>query len=114
DNEDSLRDFTFMPIEGQPTNDNINNLVEECSNAAASVPTSNGGRGHGHIGILMEDADYQMISHGHARFIVPVYPGDYLTTVNENNAAIREQQIAEHKVLVTDLKLTKALNPSSK
>jgi hypothetical protein len=66
DTEDSLKDFTFTPIEGQPTDEDINNLVEECSNAAASVPTSNGGGRHGHIGMLMEDADYQLISHGNA------------------------------------------------
>ena len=102
DMEDSLRDFTFTPIEGQPTDDDINTLVEECSNAAASVPTSNGGGRHGHIGMLMEDTEYQLISHRNAQFIVPVYPGAYPTTVDENNAAIRGRQIAEHKVLVTE------------
>ncbi|KAL7480237.1 hypothetical protein ACHAW6_005933 [Cyclotella cf. meneghiniana] len=102
DTEDSLKDFTFTPIEGQPTDEDINNLVEECSNAAASVPTSNGGGRHGHIGMLMEDADYQLISHGNAAFTVPVYPGAYPATVDENNAAVRERQIAEHKVLVIE------------
>lgn len=102
DTEDSLKDFTFTPIEGQPTDEDINNLVEECSNAAASVPTSNGGGRHGHIGMLMDDADYQLISHGNAAFTVPVYPGAYPATVDENNAAVRERQIAEHKVLVIE------------
>ena len=96
DTEDSLRDFTFKPIEGQPTDD-------ECSNAATSVPTSNGGGQHGHIGMLMDDTEYQLIPHRNAQFIVPVYPRVYPTTVDKNNAAIRGQQIAEHKVLVTEL-----------
>jgi hypothetical protein len=90
DTEDSLRDFTFTPIEGQPTNDDINTLIKECSNAAASVPISNRGGQHGHIGMLMEDAEYQQILHGNAQFIQPVYPGAYPSTVDENNAAIRE------------------------
>ena len=50
----------------------------------------------------MEDAEYQQILHGNAQFLVPVYPGAYPTTGNENNAAIRERQIAENKVLVTE------------
>ena len=104
DTKGSLRDFTFTLIKGQPTNDDINNLVEECSNAAASIPTSNRGGQHGHIGMLMKDAEYQLILHEHALFIVPVYPGAYRTTVEENNAAIRERQIAEHNVLVTEFK----------
>jgi hypothetical protein len=75
DTNDSLKDFTFTPIEGQPTDEDINNLVEECSNATGSVPSSNGGGRHWHIGMLMEDADYQLISHGNDAFTVPVYPG---------------------------------------
>jgi len=102
DTKDSLRDFTFTPIKGQPTNDDIKTLVEECSNATTSIPTSNRGGQHGHIRMLMEDAEYQQILHGNAQFIVPVYPGAYPIRVNKSNAAIRERQIAEHKVLVTE------------
>jgi hypothetical protein len=40
DTKDSLKDFTFTPIKGQPTDEDINNLVEECSNAAASCRRS--------------------------------------------------------------------------
>ncbi|KAL7478468.1 hypothetical protein ACHAW6_004234 [Cyclotella cf. meneghiniana] len=91
DTKDSLRDFTFMLIEGQPTDDDINNLVKECSKAAASVPTANKGGRHRHIGMQMEDTEYQLILHKHAPFIVPVYPGPYPKTVDENNAAISPQ-----------------------
>ncbi|KAL7480044.1 hypothetical protein ACHAW6_005747, partial [Cyclotella cf. meneghiniana] len=51
------------------------------TNAAAGTPTTLGGGNHGHV----------------AKFDPPTNPGAYPTTVNENNAAVHEKQVAEHK-----------------
>ena len=58
DTKDSLKNFTFAPIKGQPTNEDINKLVEECTNAASSVLVTIGRGQHRHIGMIFDEADY--------------------------------------------------------
>ena len=43
DTEDSPKDFEFTKIDGQPTDEDLNQLTKECINAAASISTTNGG-----------------------------------------------------------------------
>ena len=93
---DSLRDYEFTKIEGQPTDEDVNLLVKELSAAAASIPTTNGGGQHGHVGLIIDDAEYTTFSHNAEHFIDPVNPGPYPTVV-DNDAVVRERQIAEHK-----------------
>ncbi|KAL7483043.1 hypothetical protein ACHAW6_008694, partial [Cyclotella cf. meneghiniana] len=64
--------------------------------AAASIPTTNGGGQHGHVGLIIDDAEYTTFSHNAEHFIDPVNPGPYPTVV-DNDAVVRERQIAEHK-----------------
>jgi hypothetical protein len=56
----------------------------------------NGGRLHGHLGMLVEIAEYRTFSTGNEPFTVPTNPGAYPTTVNPD-AMVCELQIAEHK-----------------
>ena len=100
DVEDALRDFEFTKIEGQPTDEDLNKLSKELTNALASIPTTLGGGKHGHIGMIIDETEYVQISHGGAKFDAPTNPGVYPATVDENNAAIREKQVAEHKAMI--------------
>lgn len=96
DTEDSLKDFEFTKIDGQPTDEDLNQLTKECINAAASISTTNGGGQHGHVGMIIDEAEYILFSHNAARFVTPTNPGPYPATVDPD-AAIRERQVAEHK-----------------
>lgn len=96
DTEDSLKDFDFTIIDGQPTDEDLNQLQKECINAAASISTTNGGGQHGHVGMIMDEADYIKISHNAERFVIPTNPGPYPATVDQD-IIVRERQVAEHK-----------------
>ncbi len=71
-------------------------LIKELTNAVGSVATQNGGGEHGHVGMVINDAEYIIFSNGGARFVVPTNPGPYPTTVDSDKVK-RERQLAEHK-----------------
>ena len=77
DTEDSLKDFEFTKISGQPTDEDLNQLTKECINAAASVSTTNGGGRHGHVEMIIPDAEFVAFSHNAERFLVPTNPGAF-------------------------------------
>ena len=54
DVEEGLKKYEITRIEGQPTDEQLNLLTKELTNAAGSVATQNGGREHGHIGMVVE------------------------------------------------------------
>ena len=96
DIEDALSDYKVTKIDGQPTEEDLTKLLQELTAMAATIPTTNGGGSHGHIGMLLEDAEYTAFSTGGTPFTVPTNPGPYPATVDPD-AVIRERQIAEHK-----------------
>ena len=51
-------------ITGQPTDRDLTLLRKELVKIAGKEATSLGGGKHGHIGLLMKDADYKAISNG--------------------------------------------------
>jgi len=93
--EQSLEKYEIMKIDGQPTDEDFNLLIKELTNAAGSVTTRNGGGEHGHVGTVIDEAEYITFSNGGAKFVVPANPGPYPATV-DTDKAIRERQIAEH------------------
>jgi hypothetical protein len=105
DIENSLKDHFVTKIDGQPTDEDVTNLIRELSEMLASVPTTNGGGSHGHIGMIIDDAEYRTFSTGGAPFNVPTNPGPYPATVDPD-PAIRERQVAEVKPKKTSLRLT--------
>eukprot|EP00804_Cyclotella_cryptica_P022255 CCRYP_017925-RA/>CCRYP_017925-RA protein AED:0.39 eAED:0.39 QI:0/-1/0/1/-1/1/1/0/386 len=101
---DSFKEFEFTKIDGQPTDENLNQLVRELTEAAASIPTTNGGGAHGHIGMIIPDTEYVLFSTGGAQFLEPTNPGPYPTAVDPD-AAIRERQVAEHKAELQEFEM---------
>ena len=101
DTEDALEKYEITKIDGQPTEEDLNLLVKELSNAVGSIATTNGGGEHGYIGIIVEEAEYITFSNGGERFVVPTNPGAYPATVDAD-AVIREGQIAEHKAKIVE------------
>ena len=96
DVEQGLEKYEITKIDGQPTDEDLNLLIKELTNAAGSVATQNGGGEHGHVGMVIDDAEYITFSNGGARFVVPTNPGPYPTTVDVDKAK-QEWQLAEHK-----------------
>ncbi len=93
--EEGLDKYEITKIDGQPTDEDLNLLAKELINAAGSVTTQNGGREHGQVGMVVEDAEYITFSRNAERFLVPINPGPYPTTVDPDKI-IRECQITEH------------------
>lgn len=101
DVEEGLKKYEITRIEGQPTDEQLNLLTKELTNAAGSVATQNGGGEHGHVGMVVEQAEYITFSRGGAPFVIPTNPGLYPATVDAD-AVIRERQIAEHKAEIVE------------
>jgi hypothetical protein len=78
-------------------------LKKELIAILANIPTTLGGGGHGHAGIVMDPARY-LLTTGVA-FVNPANPGTYPANV-PNNAAqgFRARAEAEHKELVKEYK----------
>ena len=82
DIEESLKDFHITKIDGQLTKEELLNLHQELCKAMASIPTTNGGGMHGHVGMLLNDAEYIAFSPGGTWFTIPTNPGPYPVNVN--------------------------------
>jgi hypothetical protein len=84
-----LEKYEITKIDGQPKDEDLNLLTKELTNAAGSVATQNGGREHGHIGMVINNAEYITFSKNGTRFLVPTNPGPCPTTVDPDKV-IRE------------------------
>ena len=71
DIKNNLKDFEVMKIDGQPMDKDLNQLKQKLSKMAASIPTTNGGRMHGRLGIIFSNAKYILFSNGGIQFIIP-------------------------------------------
>ena len=103
DVEEGLEKYEITKIDGQPTDEDLNLLAKELTNAAGSVATQNGGGEHGHVGMVVKDAEYITFSRSGASFQVPTNPRPYPASVDPDKI-IRERQIVEHKVEVVEYK----------
>ena len=101
DVEEGLEKYEITKIDGRPTDEDLNLLTKELTNAAGSVATQNGGGEHGHVGMVVEEAEYVTFSRNAERFLVPTNPGPYPTSVDSDKIN-RERQLAEHKAEVVE------------
>ena len=101
DIREEVRKETVTKIHGQPTNQDLTLLEKELIAILANIPTTLGGGGHGHVGIVMDPARY-LLTTG-VPFVNPANPGTYPAGV-PNNAAqgTRARAEAEHKELVKE------------
>ncbi len=71
-------------------------LTKELTNAADSIASQNGGGKHGHVGMVIKEAEYITFSRARTQFLIPTNPGPYPATLDMDKL-VREHQIAEHK-----------------
>jgi hypothetical protein len=76
DTKDEVQKETVTKIHSQPTDQDVTLLEKELITIAAMIPTTLGGGGHGHAGIIIEPAKYFLMTGGTA-FIAPANPGNY-------------------------------------
>ena len=82
DVKQGLKKYEITKIDGQPTDEDLNLLAKELTNAAGSIATQNGGGEHGHVGMVIDEAEYITFSRSGARFVVPTNPGPYPASVD--------------------------------
>ncbi|KAL7476277.1 hypothetical protein ACHAW6_002153, partial [Cyclotella cf. meneghiniana] len=100
----------------------MNQLTQELGAMLVTVPTTNGGGDHGHIGMILDDLEYTTFSFGSNSFIVPKNPRPFPFTISTNEVD-HLCQIAEHKQLIIEYetyqgclqatltKITQAIDP---
>jgi hypothetical protein len=96
---------TATKIFGQPMANDLTQLEKELIAIAAAIPTSLGGGNHGHAGIILDNAKYQLMTKG-IQFIAPQNPGVYPANIAGNAAnAVRSSEEALHKALVREFEI---------
>jgi hypothetical protein len=58
DVKQGLKKYKITKIDGQPTDEDLNLLTKELTNTTDSVASQNGGGEHGHVGMVIEEAEY--------------------------------------------------------
>ena len=100
DIRDEIRKETVTKIHGQPTSHDLTNLKKEIISILANIPTTLGGGNHGHVGVIMDQVDYNTMTTG-IDFVNPVNPGIYPAGLALNAAAgTRAREEAIHKELI--------------
>jgi hypothetical protein len=100
DIRDEIRKETVTKIHGQPTSHDLTNLEKEIISILANIPTTLGGGNHGHVGVIMDQVDYNTMTTG-IDFVNPVNPGIYPAGLALNAAAgTRAREEAIHKELI--------------
>ena len=97
---DALKAFKLTKIDGQPTDDDINKLTTQLTAALVTISTTIGGGTLGHIGIIVPDTRYTVLSGG-TSFTRPTHPGAYPATAS-NNTKTREREVAKHKASIKE------------
>ena len=64
---------TLPHINGEPTYESINEVIQLLYTSTATIPTTEGGGTHGHIGLIMKPELYSTLSE--TPYTVPVDPG---------------------------------------
>ncbi len=95
DIKDSLKKFNITKIDGQPTDEDMNQLTQELRAMLATVTTTNGGGDHGHIGMILDNLEYASFSTSSNSFIVPKNPSPFPSTVSTDEVDCL-CQLAEH------------------
>ncbi|KAL7479609.1 hypothetical protein ACHAW6_005333 [Cyclotella cf. meneghiniana] len=122
DIKDILKKFNITNIDGQPTDKDMNQLNWELGAMLATVPTTNCGGDHGHIGMILDDSEYTSFSTGSIFFIVPKNPGsfssivitnevDHLRQLSEPKQSIIEYETYKGCLQATRTKIIQAIDP---
>jgi len=68
--------LTKLPNDREPRPQDIQTLKKEVCENLKGIYTARGGGAHGHLALVMTDADYRAISINNVPFEIPIHPGD--------------------------------------
>jgi hypothetical protein len=91
----TLKHDPLTPLEGKPTPEAIRKLRQELYANVTGITTDLGGGQHGHLGLLMPDADYLALPGAAAYILPPTHPD--IPTYN-GTAGAREELAARYKL----------------
>ncbi len=101
-------------IHGQPKENNLTTLEKELITIAASIPSTLGGRDHGHAGVITKTAKYSLMTGGTV-FVNPANPGVYPAGLLTNaTAGTRAREEAIHKELIAQYEIFKGVEQGLK
>ena len=73
-------------LTAEPTFKSLTNLQDQLKINAQAIPSVLGGGNHGHLGLVVSPAEYQMITL--TPFVRPINPGEFVLTQQMNNLAV--------------------------
>ena len=88
---------TLTKIHGEPTYETLKTVKNELKSNACSVTTDLGGGAHGHLGLVLNNAEYATISA--TPYVRPAHPGT-LTITNGTAQHEATRLRTEHKGLI--------------
>ncbi len=100
----ALQTFEITKIDGQPTDDDINKLTTQLTAALVTISTSNRGGQLGHIGIVVPETRYVVLSKG-PKLDRPIHPGAYPAFASDEKRFAR-RKLQNTKQKSSNLKLT--------
>jgi hypothetical protein len=106
-----LEQYEITRIGGQPTEEDLTQLILELSNALDSVATTLGGGEHGHVGMIIDEAEYTFSRNGE-KFVAPKNPGAYPKTSMpmQSSASNKLPSTKQSKTNLQRIKLLKHLH----
>ena len=103
---------TLTAIVGAPTNTTITKLIQEVFANARAVPSTRGGGGHGHLGMIMTAPKYLTLA-GTA-FQLPIHPGDTPTIPPTQTQYEITEGVRLYKATIAKLTLATSLREEIK
>jgi hypothetical protein len=105
DTRDEVQKELVTKIHGQPANQEITLLKRELIAITTMIPTTLGGGGHEHTGLIVENEKYLIMTH-RAALVAPANPGIYPAGLAHNTAkGIQAREEALHKESVAQFKI---------
>lgn len=99
---------TLTPIEGKPTNTTLQLLQRQLYTNARAVDSPRGGGTHGHMAMLLSDAEY--IARAGVPFLIPFHPGAAPDTAVNATAAQIAEAIRAYNQALADVTLYNRLS----
>jgi hypothetical protein len=96
----ALKAFQITKIDGQSTDNDINKLTTQLTDALVTILTGNGGGKLGHIGIAVPETRYVVLSTV-SKLDRPIHPGAYPATASDDKK-ICEKEVTEHKAEIIE------------
>ena len=93
----------LTPIIGTPNNTALKHLTKELYANARAIPSTRGGGGHGHLGLVMPAAEYMVVTG--VAFQLPAHPGPGPVHIGAPNAATRQETIRAYDANLKELML---------